>query len=311
MKTYIAKAITGLEEISAEELDGNVILPQTISFKRLKKDPRTVDAIYILVKQFAFSSMDDIISSIKNVAKSFNKKTIYDISCSRKGDHQFKSVDVAKEAGILLRKEGYRIDYKNPKKTIIIDIIDQNCLIGLLVKDNICKRSYRIKYNNRSISSCIAAALIKVANTKKQDVILDPLCKDAVIPIEAFKQGIKHVNAIDPLKNNVRNALINCKYAKTKVIPQCYEMNWLDTLFKKQSINHIITNMLLSKHDEEPEKLVKEFFHQANFVAKDSIVIITNKPDLIKNASSNFKLTKEIKISVGDMHYTILKYVKN
>ncbi len=308
---YIAKTITGLEDISAEELKGKVILPQTVLFKKLKKDPRTVDTIYNLFKQFTFSSINDIASSIKDITKSLDKKTKYDIFCLRKGSHQFKSVDVAKEFGMTLRENGFKIYYKDPKKTIIIDIIDQNCLIGLLVKNNICKRPYRIKYNNRSISSCIAASLIKMANAKKKDVILDPLCKDAIIPLEAYKQGIANISAIDPLKNNIRNAVINCRYAKTKIIPQCYEINWLDTLFKKHSINHIITNMLISKRDEEPEKLIKEFFHQAEFVVKDSITIITNKPDLIKNVSSSFKLAKEIKVSVGEMYYTILKYTKN
>ncbi len=308
---YIAKAIQGLEDIAADEVKGEVILPQTVLFKKQKKEYRTISVVYELMKRFTFSSSEDVVKEIASLNNKLEKKKRYQLVCSRKGDHPFKSMDIVKEAGMMLREKGLTVDYKDYEKTVYIDVIDNNCLIGILLKDNLCKRPYRIKHNNKSISACIAAALIKIAGAKKTDTILDPFCKDAIIPIEACKQKIKNVHAIDSLKNNIRNAAINCKFAKTNIMPKCYEINWLDTLFKKGSVNHIITNILLSKHDNEPEKLLKEFFHQADFVVKDAITIITNKPDLIKNDMRPFTNIMEKKVSVGEMNYAILKLVRN
>ena len=42
---YIAKTIKGLEDIAAQEVKGEVILPQTILFKKQKKEYQTVNAI--------------------------------------------------------------------------------------------------------------------------------------------------------------------------------------------------------------------------------------------------------------------------
>jgi len=308
---FIAKTINGLEDIAAKEVKGKIILPQTIAFSKPKKNPRAVNTIFELVKHTTFSSIQEITTAAESLTKKLKRKEIYDIRCSRKGEHPFKSVDVATEVGAMLREKGYIIDYKNSQKTIMIDIVNNHCILGILKQQEMCKRPYRVKYNNKSISACIAAALIMIANPKKTDSILDPLCKDGIIPVEAAMFKIKKIHALDPLKNNVRNALINCKYAKTKIVPQCYEINWLDTLFKKESIDHIITNILISKHDKEPEKIIKEFFHQAEFITKDAVTIITNKPELIKNTPTIFTLTEERKISVGEMQYTILKYKKN
>jgi hypothetical protein len=308
--SFIAKTIKGIEDITAAEVKGKIILPQTIEYAKEVKDPRTVTMIYELLDKITFSSIEDIAKKAEPVSKKLKKTIKYDILPIREGTHAFKGVDVAKEVGRVFRDQGYTIDYKEPQQTIIIDIIDNNILFGLLLHKDLAKRQHRIRHNNKSINACIAAALIKIAEVKKTEIILDPCCKDAIIPLEAAKQGIKEISAIDPLKNNVRNAVINCKYAKTTITPQCYELTWLDTLFKKQSITHLITNLLISKHDEEPEKNIKELFHQADFAVKKSIVIITNKPEIVKATPSTFSLQKEWTVSVGEMKYVILRYIR-
>ena len=217
---YIGKTISGLEDLAVKEVKGEIVLSQTVAFKKLIKNPRTINTVYELAEKSTFSSIADIVKASEKIEKMLKKKERYDIYCSRKGDHLFKSVDVIKEVGAMLREKGFSIDYKEPQKTIFIDIMNEHCLIGMLIQQDLGKRPYRVKYNNKSISACIAAAVVMVANPKKTDSILDPFCKDAIIPVEAHMLKIKKIHAIDPLKNNVRNAVINCKYAKTKIVPQ-------------------------------------------------------------------------------------------
>jgi 23S rRNA G2445 N2-methylase RlmL len=304
---YIAKTLEGLEETAAEELKGKKILQQRIAFTSKKRDPRTINTTYKLITSFTFPSLEKLVTKANALTKTIKKSGSYNIKCSRTGKQNFKSVDVIKEVGTLLREEGYTINYKQYKKTIYIDIINNTCFIGMLIKENLCKRQYRIKHNNKSINACIAAAMIKEAKIKKTETLLDPCCKDAIIPLEAHRLGIKKIYALDPVKNNVRNAMLNCRYAKTKIKPQCYEISWLDTLFKKASIDHVITNLPISKHDKEPEKFMKEFFHQTKFITKKTITIITTKPAIIKE-NTKLKPIKEINITIGDMKYAILQF---
>ena len=180
----------------------------------------------------------------------------------------------------------------------------------MLVKDRICKRDYRVRINNKSINACLAFSLIKIADVKKTESLLDPFCKDGVIPIEAKLLKIKKVFASDYVKNNVRNAIINSKLAKTKIKFEHYDITWLDTKFNKNSIDKVVTNLFISRTDKEPNKLIKEFFHQTNYIVKKSVVLITNKPDLIKSNTSNyFSLKSERKIQIGEMIYFILEFI--
>lgn len=307
---YVAKTVEGLEEITAEEVKGKKIEKQRVSFSKLKKEIKTADKVYELWGRCEFSSMDDLVEKIIKISRA-KKGTKYALLCSRNGEHAFKSVDVLAVVGRKLREEGITVDYKNADEKIFIDIEGSHCFVGKLIFDDKCKRPYRVRYNNKSISSCIAAALVKWAGIKKGESMLDPLCKDAVIAVEAYMMGIRNVHAIDPLKNNVRNAAVNCKYAKTKIKPLCYDVTWLDTLFKKKAVDYMITNVFLSKHDEEPEKMVKELFHQAYFIVKKGVGIITNKSDIIKSYAEKFSLIDERKIVNGGMQYTMLKFKKS
>lgn len=305
---YIAKTIAGIEEIAAHELKGKVICQETIAYSRQRKDPRTVSTIYRAVEKFTFSSRAEIKERVRSVMKKFKKGQVYSIQCKRKGKHEFKSVDIISDVSFLFRDEGYSIDYKEYAKVIYIDIIDAVCIIGFLLRDNVCKRPYRVRHNNKSVNACLAAALIKISRVKKNESVLDPLCKDGIIPLEAKMAKIKRVYALDPNKNNVRNALINCKYAKTRIVPRCYEVNWIDTLFKRRSIDHIITNLFISKRDSEPEKFLREFFDQAQFVVKKGVTVIANKPEMVKGGVKGFSLVRERRVCIGEMVYSILQF---
>ncbi|MEK6862277.1 MAG: THUMP domain-containing protein [Nanoarchaeota archaeon] len=306
---YVAYTVNGIEDIAEKEVGGKKIFPQRIKFSKQKKDYRSINKVIKILKIFTFNNLEDLLTQIDGII--FQLKGTFKVDCKREGSHNFRSIDIEINAGKIIIKKGFKVDLKKPSNIIFIDVFENNCMVGVLIKDRLCKRSYRLKINNKSINACLAYALLKISDVKKTESILDPFCKDGVIPIEAGLSKIKKVYSSDPIKNNIRNSLINSKLAKTRLKFENYDVSWLDTKFKRDSIDKIITNIFISRIDREPEKLIKEFFHQSHYVVKKTITLITNKPDMVKsNTDNNFILKSERKIQIGEMIYYILEFSK-
>ncbi len=300
---YLAITLKGLEAITAQELKGKILYEGHVMFSKLK-EAKTANTILQLLDAFEFETVKDIEKHAAKLSIKFKKP--FRAECAREGTHNFKSIEVEQEIGKILFKKGNTVDLKNPKEIFYVSILNNKCCFGIVKYDHLCKRIYRVKRNNQSISACLAHALLLLANIKKSDIVLDPFCKDAVIPIEAALYGIKKIYAFDALKNNIRNAEINMKMAKVKINLENFDVSWLDTKFKEKNIDYIITNIFIGRRDEEPEKIVKEFFYQAKFIVKKGIVLVTNKPELIKRYNE-FTIEQEIPVTIGDMHYAIFK----
>ncbi len=300
---FVGKTMDGLEEIAADEANGKKVCARTIEFVK-KKELKTVSMVYEKRGVFKFDSLDDIGKRAREVKMQVQSPVA--VKGFRVGNHEFKSVDAAQEVAVALREKGVVVDYKNPKEVVVVDIIDDVCIMGMLVKEDMCKREYRVKVNNKSVSACIAAAMVRIAGVKMKESVLDPLCKDGVIAIEAWMSGIKKVYASDVVANNVRNASVNCRFGKIKIIPECHEVREISKKYKQ--VDHIITNMVLSKNDKGAENLFAEMFAQAKNVVKKRVTIITNHPELVDGEKAGFGRGKRIEVKVGDMQYAIMTF---
>lgn len=301
---FVGVTINGIEDIASKEVKGKKILDRRVLFKKELKEYKSLDLVYRLIKKIEFNDLDDLVNKLIKI--NLRIKGTFKVDCNREGQHNFKSVDVQKELNDFLIKKEYKLDYKNPKTVIYIDITNNNCLVGLLLKNNLHKRDYRIKINNQSINACLAYALLKLSNYKKNDVLVDPFCKDGVICVEAALLKCKKIYGLDENKNNIRNSKINAQLAKVKIDFSNYDIGWLSTKFKKNSIK-IVTNLFVSsRNEEEYKKILPEFFNQVDYVLKDKIGIITTKPELVKQYTNKLKLESERKITIGGMVYYIL-----
>jgi len=311
---YIAKTTQGLENIAIKEVNGilNVkskkVFKGRVSFKtdsidNFIKKTRTSSEVYSLIKKFNFKDKKSLLNEIKKIK--FKIKKDFVVRCSRKGIHDFKSIEIEKLAGEIIHKKGFKVNL-NSNEIIYLDIEDKTCFLGKLIAKDLCKRQYRFSYHNQSINACLAASLIKLANIKNE-VLLDPFCRDSVIPIEASLQNIKNIYASDPEKNNIRNSKINAKLAKAKIKFSVSEIDWLDTKFKKNSVKIVTSIPFESKRKsiEEIKPILKEFFHQIKYISKESIVL-TQKPKLAKSIALNEKLKiQEKKIESNNIKYSI------
>ena len=294
---HIATCIERLEDICAKEVKGKKIFPGRVQFDGKVKDFKSVIHVYKLIKKFKFKKIEDIVGQIKK----YPIKGKFRVVCERKGEHGFNSFEVQGKLAKHLVSLGFEPDIKKPETTVFVDIIDDNCLIGILIKENIHKREYRLKLTAENINANLAYALLSLVKCNKKSVIVDPFCRDGVICIEAARLGAK----VYGFHQNTRNARINAKIAKVEIDLSNKELDWLDTNFSKKSVTIVsyIPSHSKNKPFDEMDKFVKELFHQAEYVVKKNIGLISQKEDLILMYSTKFKLVDKREINIGESKY--------
>lgn len=307
----IATTIQGIEDITIKEIKeltkskAKIILPTKVEFTTKKEDykkfleyTRSPLNSYELLKKFTFKDLKDIKKEAEKIK--FQIKDTFAVRCNRIGTHKFSSLDIEKNIGDVVNG---KVNLKNPKTLIYIDIINNNCLIGINKKE--FKRNYKVKTNYSSINSSLAYSLIRLANYKKSETLLNPYCSSGEIAIEAAlfktklnikpKQTKLNIYATDTI---IKNCIINSKIAHIYNLIKIkkLDIDWIDTEFKENSIDKIIT--YLSRKEN-----YREFFHHIKYILKDKgILLILTQSNI---DYKGFKLIKERTIKHGE-NYKIL-----
>jgi len=296
-------------EAQAEKVADGLLL---FSAKSLRDfSPRLVSRVYSYLGHFSFFSLKELVKKSSKLKFSF--KGSFVVRCNREGSHNFSSRDVERDVGEVIYNKGFKVDLKKPKNTIVVDVVGNNCFIGVLVSDNLCRRPYRVRIFSSSINACLAAAAVKFSSIKSSDVVLDPFCRDGVIPIEASILGCKRVFAFDESMNNVRNAKINAKLANVKINFSKCNVDSLDLKLDEKSIDKIITFPPFpskKKKQSSIDHLYKEFFYQISPILKKSgtLTVISLKPELILVYAkrSGFKIFREKDVFVSNNNFKIM-----
>ena len=187
------------------------------------------------------------------------------------------------------------------------------------------RRDYNIFPHQNTLKGTISYALLRIADYKKEDALLDPFARSGNIPIEAafFAKKISPNNyrknelafskfagleeemnekensretrifAVDSQMNSIRAAEKNAKIAGVKKDVQFSRMDidWLDTKFKKGQIDKIVTLLpsITRRIDEgKITKIYNEFLYQGDYIlnSKGMIVAVTRSPEkLIETAA--------------------------
>jgi len=155
-------------------------------------------------KIFSLRSIEHVISLIKafNVeAESDGLKRIYDevyecdvplgetfrVTCERVGEHEFTSIDVQRVAGqALVDKYGRKVNLKEPETIVRVDVAHDLCIVGVQeTKTSLRIRYPRVFQHYSALNPVIAYAMLRVADVKPGDRVLDAFCGGGTIIIEA------------------------------------------------------------------------------------------------------------------------------
>lgn len=289
----VAVCLIGTEDIIEKDLNGKKLIPGRVVFEE-GNNFNGVKTVYSLIDYFKFGDYDDLVEKISNL--NFEFDGTFRVNCRREGEHDFDSQTLAKDVGEKIHEKGFKVDLKNSKHTIYIDIVDKDCLVGFLEKDNLCKRDYRVRLVGQSLNVCLAYCIVRLLD--KGDLI-DPFCRDGILVIEAAKLKYGKLYADDMNKNNLRHIQTNAALAEVEVeLVDFYEFN--------EKINIVTFLPIVSSKTKYNEKKIEKFFEKANSIAK-KMLICTLNPDMVKKYSK-LKLKSERIVKVGDFNYSLLEY---
>jgi tRNA(Ser,Leu) C12 N-acetylase TAN1 len=275
----IVTCYSGMEDITSKEVSGKKVAPGRVQFEKDVEIKSGID-VYELISKFKFKDLQDIIKNLEKI--NIPKEKTLSIECSRKGNHNFQSTTIIKELSKLLREKDILIDYKNNDKIIYIDIIDDLCFIGYLLKRNLNKREYRVKRHQMSIDCSLAYSLVQLLNPQKNKTLYVPNCKDAVIAIEA-KLSSLNVSCFDTNPNNLRNARINSQMASA------------DLDFKELNVCDYLLTYFPSPSKSVSNNLALRLLNKIKEIRFKKAVLISHS-NWLKSNLDNYKI-KERKIS--------------
>ncbi|MBS3149309.1 methyltransferase [Candidatus Woesearchaeota archaeon] len=306
---------------------------------------RSINKATILIDSFNFKTLQDITNKISLINFKKYVSETFSVSCKRTGNHDFNSKPVFDSTvKIISNKYNIQANYKNPNTTIVINIINDKCYISIdLLNIELNKRKYKVKTSYLDINSCLAFSLLKIAEFNNKKKLLDPFCGNSSIVIEAallssrtpnlhnnnkipkniitqLNKTIKKIKTInifglDSKYINVKNSRINSKVAQISNLIdfQNYDLEWIDTKFKQNSIDLIVTNppIITKRNEKDIVNLYKQLFYQASYILskKGNITLITTNPEAIINIAQEYSFIaqEKRKVLIGNLNYEILK----
>ena len=307
----IFQTINGMEAysgIQGESLGFGVILslqePQPI---------RTALAWYSYLTHFTFTSQADLLSKLRK--KNIRLEGSFSVRCTHYGENKIGKT-IEGEIGAVLENEKNRVNLKNPDSSIHAFLINTTFVLGKLAGEK--KEDYLVKRDNSSLTPPFAAALLNLAayNPKKH-LLLNPLCKDGVIAIEAFLLGGKNIKAFDN-EHAIRNSRINAKIARVSVNAfTIMNLDWSTTKFEQHSADRIISALpSISKRKKESRiKLVYDEFCTSCFylLKEDGLgcTVTHKKEPLLSLLQRKFDITLVKEITRGKQPYVIIAFKRS
>lgn len=206
-----------------------------------------------------------------------------------------------------------KVDLKNPDIEFYA-VSEQYCGIDLTGED-LAKRDYRIFLGSESIKGNIAYALVRLSGYSADKRLIDPYCRDGIIPIEAALYALNmsphyykkdkfnflkifdvnpeqfddvhkiktELNAADIKITSVNAAKKNAKIAgvNKNINFAKIQTNDLELKFEENSVDCITTMMpYLGKLSETKIKeIYQEFFYNAEFILnKKGKIVLLSRP---------------------------------
>ena len=171
---------------------------------------QSVDKILFLLDTFELKDLGKQIAKIK-FDKWLDKTTTFRVSCkllkskiskglgnsknfqSKLNNEDISSEEISGKIGALIidnikknKKYKQKVELDNPDITFLIFINKNTAYFGIDFSGrDLHKREYKLFAHPASLRSTIAYSLLRIADLKQKEILLDPFCHSGEIPIEA------------------------------------------------------------------------------------------------------------------------------
>lgn len=347
----------GLENIVAEEIasllglninDANLKIYEPVRGRIVVDIPinLSVDKLFELVMQLKSAHKVSILLVEENISKTVEGlKEIYEITSNAKisnllnenisfairaeriGSHEFTSLDVAKYAGqaivdLTKKKFGARSPVNLNHPAVIFDalVIDNKYYFALRIsgEESLHRRGYRVYDHPAALKPTIAYGMLKIAELKDGETLLDPMCGGGTIVIEAVRNyRLRNVYCMDispkHLKGAIMNAIASSVYSKINFIPG--NARKVDE-YIKEYVDVIVTNPpygIRMLRQEYLRTLYSDFLKSSRNIlsSKGRIVVITSEYVLFKKEAEKlgYKIARKRRVLHGNLEVEIIKIV--
>src|SRR3989344_4886195 len=272
------KAQQTIVAFTAQEKDLCLLCYKSQSLRRVGK----------LLALFTFENLSDIEKEAQKIG--FDMTKTFAVECERNGEHAFK----------------------NPDWFVYVQIEQNTCMIGIdFCGFDLSQRDYKIFAHPASLKGTIAYGILRFVGYTPDKFLLNTWSKSGVIEIEAafFASG-KAVNyyrkdslafwkmpkysdtdkstffddvlkekklKIHGMHTDLRHVTAGKKNAKIDGVEKMIKFSriandWLDVKFREGEVDILVGYAVGSETEQ-----FKEFFHQAEYMAKEAVVITLNR----------------------------------
>jgi len=332
----LIKTVPGLEDISVMEirnllgkLEEIIIRPHGIlgrilvkvnvpifeAAQVLNEKARSIEKVIALLGlckvDRARKGLEDVYEIVKNskVSSILTPHETFGVRPSREGKHEYTSLDIGRIGGDAIIDKvrevyGERppVNLKHPSIIIYCDVVGDICMVGVDTTGDMAlhKRGFRVFDHPAALRPTIAYAMIKIADVKEKEVLLDPFCGGGNILIEAACAYKKlKLFGVDVFVQNIKGAYLNaiCAGVGEKITFIVGDATKLDKIFNIE-VDKIICNppygirQLRGNKRKEIPQLYDKFLSSASKILADNgvICIITPKKKTIKLAVNKSRL---------------------
>ncbi|MBI3051585.1 methyltransferase [Candidatus Woesearchaeota archaeon] len=284
------KEITGA---STETTEGTVSFDAKSLAEICSLTYRSQSAAKVMLLLFEFQAWFDYERTCESLKKGLSdtdmsqwleKDLTFKATCGRLGEHRYTSQDIMLETGRLIKdRTGRDIDLESPDTIFHVQIINSRGYFGVDFSGiDLSKRDYRIFTHPAALKGTAAYCLLRTADYKRTETLLDPFSRSGIIPIEAALFASKtpvnlhrkeslafmhlkplteeevqqvfaadanrdfkgRIHCIDSSMPSITSAQKNAKLAGVNKLISFsrIEVEWLDTKFSKGEVDRIITS---------------------------------------------------------------------
>ena len=277
---------------------------------------RSIYHVIKLVKVFPIRTsrvgLKDIYENLRKISlEELNSSQTFRITSERIGSHSFTSVEVQRFAGkAIVDRYSKKVDLKNFDVNIRCDVIGRRCVVGVqLTRDSLHKRYERPFNHPAAIKHPLAYALIRLAEVKDGDRVLDPFCGGGTIPIEiaSIYDGKVKVVGSDINERYIEGAKLNASAAKVKrfIKFKVADARKLDKVFRK--VDKIVTNPPYGVRMwwKNMKRMYEEFLISASRIVREKIVVMNLRADSFRTIifrTKKFYVSHERVVESGGLY---------